>query len=1227
MKSIVIVTISLFLFATSVFGFQEKEQPIYSVFLVGDAGEPGENPVLDLLKIELDKVGDRGAVLFLGDNIYPQGMPPKGHRLRPEAEIAIDGQINAVKDFQGKKFFVPGNHDWAQGRPDGFDWLKIQEKYVEDKLDSQDVWIPTRGCPGPVEIDLNENITLIVVDTQWFLHRGDKPAEGSDCEAITIVDVMANFQDALKRNAHKKVIVASHHPKYTYGIHGGVFSLKDHIFPLTASSRTKNLYIPLPVLGSIYPLYRKWFGNIQDTAHPVYRQFRDAMVSLMKNHPDIVDVAGHEHALQHIKKEGIDFVVSGSGSKNNAHVKQKGDALFATNTVGYGRLDYYSDGKTELKFITPEDEKPSEIYSKFLSEKPFKPAPADLLKSFANVSFAGKDTLFAASELYHERSNFHLKMFGENYRNEWATKINVPFFDIGSEKGGLKIIKRGGGHQTISLRLEAADGKQYVLRSMDKNPALTLPQEFRQTFIKDIVQDGISASHPYAPFIIPTLADAAGIFHANPKVVYIPDDPRFGIHRQDFANTLALFEERANKENIEEPFFGEGDDVLSSPDLYEKLRKDNDNHVDQVFVARNRLFDFWLGDWDRHDDQWRWVEYDKKDDEKLYKPIPRDRDVAFFAGEGIFKKIASSKWAQPALRGFHDDIDYMPSMGSYRIRYFDRIFMTEVSMESWLEQARELKAALTDEIIESSIRQWPNEIYDLHGEEIIRKLKNRRDNLEKYAKEYYLLISKEVDILASDKQELFKVERLDDEHTKVTVQKISKKGNLQTIYERTFKISETDEIRLFGFDGNDRYEITGEVNKGIKIRVIAGDDDDVIVDNSKVRGLGKKTIVYDTKSGTDLETSTETRDLTTDKDPNINAHNRQEFDFNLLAPLVSVNYNSDDGLFLGGGVLIKTDGFRKSPYATKHKISGNYAVGTSSYQFSYDLDVIDAFGKLDFALSADAKAPNFVNNFFGMGNETPYDKDIEERYYRTRFEEYSIRPTLTLNLGKGASLNFGPTFRTVEIEESTDRFISDFANTDPLGASVFEQKVYAGGTFGFHFNETLGQLIPKTGLNFNAVLDYNAGFNSFSGNSAQLKTDASFRWSFREPSRTVFATRMGYQKVFGDYEFFQSAQLDGFSTLRGYRRFRFSGESSLYHQLEMRVKLFDWRSFYFPSQVGMILFNDLGRVWVDGESSNKIHHGYGGGLYVTPFNFAAINILLAVSEESVLPLVKFGFYF
>lgn len=1208
--------------------FQEKEKPIHSVFLVGDAGEPFENPVLTLLKKELDRAGSNGTVIYLGDNIYPKGMPPKGDKLRADAEKAINGQIDAIKDFEGKKFFIPGNHDWAQGRKLGVEWLARQESYVENRLDSQDVWIPSRGCPGPMEINLTDQITLVVVDTQWFLHKGAKPAEGSDCDAISKEELVASFQDVLLRNATKKVIVASHHPMYTYGIHGGVFSAKDHLFPLTASKKTKWLYLPLPGLGSIYPLYRKWFGNIQDTSHPIYQQFRDAMVSLMKQHPDIVHVAGHEHALEHIQKKGMSFIVSGAGAKNNAHVKQKGDALFATNTLGFARLDYFADGRTELQFISPENEDKKALYTATISTKPFLPKPESLIAKYSRISFEGQDTIFAASQLYHIRSKFHINMFGENYRKEWATPLKVPVFDIGTEKGGLEILQRGGGHQTISLRLENKKGQQYVLRSMDKNPALTLPQELRETFIKSIVQDGISSSHPYAPMVIPTLADAAGIYHTNPKVVFIPDDPRFGIHRKALANSLALFEERANKKNIKEDFFGNGDDVESSIDLYETLRKDNDNHVDQVFVTRNRLFDFWLGDWDRHDDQWRWVEYNKKDDEKLYRPIPRDRDVAFFSGEGLFKKVAASKWAQPALKGFHDDIEYVPSLGAYRIRYFDRIFMTEVALEQWIAQAEELKASLTDEVIEKAIHLWPKEIYDLHGDEIIRKLKNRRDNLEKYASEYYLFISKQVDVLGSDKKELFKIERLDDETTKVTVYKISKKGELdKVIYQRTFKTEETDEIRLFGFDGEDRFEVSGKVKKGIKVRIIAGDDDDIIVDDSFVGGLSKKTVVYDNAKGTSLTTSKETKNLTTDKDSEINRYNREEFDFDLRSPAISINANPDDGIFLGGGISIKKDGFRNEPYRSKHTIVGNYAIGTSSYNLNYDLHVIDAFGKADFSLNADARVPNFVNNFFGLGNETSFDDELEKTFYRTRFEEFSIRPTVDLNVGSKATVNFGPIFRTVEVEENTDRFIADFAQVSPFGATLFEQKIYGGATVGFHFDGRDQGLIPSKGMAFNATYDYSNGLNDESANSGQLKTDLTFIWSFSEPSRTTFATRVGYQKSFGDFEFFQAAQLDGFNTLRGFKRYRFSGESSFYHQFDIRIKLFDWQSYFLPSQVGLVLFNDLGRVWVDGENSEKLHHGYGGGIFLTPFNFAAITVLAAASEEGVYPLLKFGFFF
>ncbi len=1215
-------SVSMFTFST--YGFQES--PVYSVFLIGDAGEPIENPVLITLKAELAKVGDKGAVVFLGDNIYPQGLPPVGHPFRAEAEKAINGQIDAVRSFSGNKIFVPGNHDWAQGRSYGSEWLGIQEKYVEDALDSMDVWLPTRGCPGPVEVNLTEKITLIVIDTQWFLHKGDKPTDG--CGVTSLTDVAALFQDALRRNAHKKVIVASHHPMYTYGIHGGIFSAKDHLFPLTASKKMSWAYLPMPVLGSIYPLYRKWFGNIQDVTHPQYKRFRDGMVELMSKHPDIIHVAGHEHALEHIEKEGMHFVVSGSGSKNNAHVKKKGDAQFASNIIGYARLDYFANGKTELSFITPDQNNPKEVYSNVVSERPFAPNPEDLMKVYSRISYAGKDTVFAASKKYIGKSRLHKSLFGENYRKEWATELKFPVFDIATEKGGLTILKKGGGHQTTSLRLEAKDGKQYVLRSMDKNPALTLPPELRNTFIKSVVQDGISSSHPYAPLVVPPLADAAGIFHANPKIVYIPDDPRFGIYRNELANSLALFEERVNKKQVKENIFGAGDDVISSPDLYAKLKKDNDNRVDQKFVVRNRLFDMWIGDWDRHDDQWRWIEYKEKDDKKIYKPIPRDRDQVFFGGEGSFKKLAASKWAQPALKGFEEEISYTPAYGFYRIRWFDRYFMTEPSLEDWLQQANDLKNALTDDVIEKAVRIWPDEIYDLRGNEIIRKLKNRRDKLHESAEDYFRFLSKRVDILGSDKRELFVVERIDDENTKITMFKISKKGKRdEVLYQRTFKTSITDEVRLFGFDGEDEFEVKGDTKKSVLVRIIAGEGKDKITDNSLVGNGKNRTVVYDNVTGTTLTASKSTKDLRSDSNPDINRYDMEEFDFDLRMPLLSFNFNPDDGLFLGGGIMFRKDGFRKEPYASSQSFSANYALATSSYNIAYSGEFIDAIGKADFLLDASIKAPNFVNNFFGLGNETSYNDDIELTFYRTRFEEISINPSINLNVGSKANLNLGTHYRGIEIQRSTDRFISDFPNNGLDPTDLFEDKQYVGGSIGFHFESKDEAIVPKRGVTFNTSLTYSAGTNGNSKNSAQWDTDLTLRWALGPFSRTSIATRVGYQKSLGNFEFFQSSRLDGFSTLRGYRRFRFAGESSFYHQLDLRVDLFEWRNYFLPSTVGLILFNDLGRVWVDGETSNTLHHGYGGGFYITPFGRFAVNILLAKSEEALLPLIKFGFYF
>ena len=261
--------------------------------------------------------------------------------------------------------------------------------------------------------------------------------------------------------------------------------------------------------------------------------------------------------------------------------------------------------------------------------------------------FSNKAVRVKASDQYAAGKS-RQKIFGENYRTAWSQEIEVPVIDLATESGGLTITQKGGGMQTLSLRLEDSDGREYVLRSIEKFPEKAVPEMFRKTFVQDLVQDQISAAHPYAATVIPPLADAAGIYHTNPKIVYIPDDPRLGIYRDDFANTMALYEERPAGDWSDKAFFGNSEDIVNTSKVLEKQLKDNENRADQTFVLRCRLFDLWIGDWDRHDDQWRWAKFESRK-ASFIAGSPR-QGSGIFLNEGIIPKLWSRRWALPSLR-------------------------------------------------------------------------------------------------------------------------------------------------------------------------------------------------------------------------------------------------------------------------------------------------------------------------------------------------------------------------------------------------------------------------------------------------------------------------------------------------------------------------------------------------------------------------------------------------
>ena len=231
---------------------------------------------------------------------------------------------------------------------------------------------------------------------------------------------------------------------------------------------------------------------------------------------------------------------------------------------------------------------------------------------------------------------------GRNYRQEWKTPIRVPVLDLGTEKGGLTPLKRGGGKQTKSLRLEDKNGRQYTLRSIRKYVTdEALPPELRGTFAKDLVTDGVSASYPYAALSVTRLSEAAGIPHGNPKIVYIPDDPRLGEYQKEFANSLSLLEERL-PDSV--------DKAYDTEEVADKLKDDNDNDVDQLGLLKTRLVDMYIMDLDRHELQWTWGAYDNGKGKDLFCGCER-QGPGFLYQPGSFTFSCPSSMVSSASAG------------------------------------------------------------------------------------------------------------------------------------------------------------------------------------------------------------------------------------------------------------------------------------------------------------------------------------------------------------------------------------------------------------------------------------------------------------------------------------------------------------------------------------------------------------------------------------------------
>jgi len=471
----------------------------YSLFFLGNTADPASDvsdATLSLLQQKIQQVEHPATLLFLGDNASKIGLPDREEAEYQAAENRLQSLLHTANNNSEKVIFTPGDRDWDDGGRDGFTYILNQGNYLEAQGNEQLLFLPGEGCPGPYEISLSQNITLVVIDTQWFLHTGDKPLESSDCGASSVSDIVDQLEDILSRNKDKHIVVATHHPIYSYGPRGGRSPLKYHLFPFTALADP--LYIPLPLVGSLYPLYRAIGVNTQDQRHYRYQILRQSLDKILDRDHALVHLSSHERSLQHIRLRNNDYIVSGAFSETT-YVKQHQNTQFAASEAGFGEIRFLSNGTAELLFWN--SSQPNQPLHRQALLTTFSPPPTPVTEQFEPDY--SDSTITREANTKYLASNSKMKFYGNNYRTEWSLPTTFSYFDIGKEKGGLKVVKRGGGGQTLSLRLEAKDGKQYVLRSVDKYPERNIPPSLSSPFINTVLGEVISASHPYAALAVP----------------------------------------------------------------------------------------------------------------------------------------------------------------------------------------------------------------------------------------------------------------------------------------------------------------------------------------------------------------------------------------------------------------------------------------------------------------------------------------------------------------------------------------------------------------------------------------------------------------------------------------------------------------------------------------------------------------------------------------------------
>ncbi len=578
---------------------KEISHTFYATGNLGYSIDNKNNIVVDALSQMMQNDGDNATLLLLGNNASPNGFSDDTHA----AEQNISSYIKSLKTFSQNTIFIPGASDWKPG----LKGLKAQQEYLEDALKNKDVFQPKNGCPLE-KIKINDEVDLLILDSQWALSDWDKiPNINEKCDIKEKEEFYVELESEILKSQGKTVLIATYHPITSYGKYGNSYA----------------------------------FGiNPQNLNNTYYKEFSERLLTIAQQSKNVVFVSGHEKNLQYIIDKKVPVIISGAGSATSKATKGR-KSKFHYNDLGFSKITIFKDGSVWVSFYGISNNFEVPLYAAEIISAP---------ETVSRPNYNEYDTpeyvykpIYEPEEL--KRSAFYKALWGKHYRKDYQTPIKLKSALLDTLYGGLSPIRKGGGHQTTSLRLKTKDGREYTMRSAKKS-ALRFIQYFlfktdylepdvEDTYFIQLLQDYWTTANPYGSLTIGDLSDALQIYHANTAVYYIPKQKALGIYNEDYGDKIYFIEERITDSQAHVASLGNTEKIESTTDLLDKLRRKDKIKINEPLYIRTRLFDNIIGDWDRHADQWRWAVNKQADGVDLYEPIPRDRDQAFSDFDGF----------------------------------------------------------------------------------------------------------------------------------------------------------------------------------------------------------------------------------------------------------------------------------------------------------------------------------------------------------------------------------------------------------------------------------------------------------------------------------------------------------------------------------------------------------------------------------------------------------------